>query len=153
VYRSYNRVIFAVARRLLGSHDLAEEATQATFVKAWRAAQTFDSRRELGPWLATIARHAAIDLRRREARRATEPLDEGSSAAATIGDETEHLDAVWAVRSAIDCLAPGDQAVVRLMHLEQLTQPEVAERLGIPLGTVKSRAHRAHRQLAASLAC
>ena len=78
VYREYGRLVFAVAYKALGSRDLAEEATQQTFVKAWRAAASFDPARELGPWLATIARRTAIDLHRREARRAAVRLDEAS---------------------------------------------------------------------------
>ena len=55
------------------------------------------------------------------------------------------------VRAAIDALPPDEREVVRLQHLEELTQTEVADRLGVPLGTVKSRSHRAHRRLASLL--
>jgi RNA polymerase sigma-70 factor (ECF subfamily) len=58
---------------------------------------------------------------------------------------------VTEVRRAIDELAPEEREVVRLQHLDGLTHAEIAERLGIPLGTVKSRSYRAHRQLAARL--
>jgi RNA polymerase sigma-70 factor (ECF subfamily) len=58
---------------------------------------------------------------------------------------------VWAVREAIDELPPDEREVVRLQHVEELTQSEVAERLGVPVGTVKSRSFRAHRRLAARL--
>ena len=71
VYRAYGSLVFAVAMRTLGSRELAEEASQQTFMNAWRAASTFDIGREPGPWLATIARRCAIDVHRREARRAT----------------------------------------------------------------------------------
>ena len=136
--------------RALASRELAEEATQQTFVKAWRAAATFDPR-ELGPWLATIARRTAIDLHRREARRATEPLDESRPAAAVVQlpSSIERSYDVWAVREAIDELPPDEREVVRLQHVEQLTQTEV-DHLGVPVGTVKSRSFRAHRRLAAA---
>jgi RNA polymerase sigma factor (sigma-70 family) len=75
VYRSHGRLVYAVAYKVLGDRDRAEEATQQTFVKAWRAAQSFDPSRELGPWLATIARRVAIDLYRHEALRATDPIE------------------------------------------------------------------------------
>ena len=58
------------------------------------------------------------------------------------------LDAVWHVRRAIDALEPDEAVIVRLQHLEGMTHAEVAEKLGIALGTVKSRSHRAHRKLA-----
>jgi RNA polymerase sigma factor (sigma-70 family) len=75
VYGEYGRLVYAVAYRILGNRGLAQEATQHAFVKAWRAAASFDTDRELGPWLAAIARRVAIDVSRREAVRAADPLD------------------------------------------------------------------------------
>lgn len=149
VYRDFGRLVFAAAFRTLGDRDLAEEATQETFVRAWRAAATFDPSRELGPWLATIARRVAIDLHRRESRRPHESLDAAEGAAVPSRVE-QALDA-WEVRDAIEELAPDERLVVKLQHLEGLSHGEIAERLAIPIGTVKSRSHRAHRHLAARL--
>ena len=154
VYREYGGLVFAVALRTLGSRDLAEEATQRTFVKAWQAAGGFDPVRELGPWLATIARRTAIDIYRREARRSTAPLDELSQDDPTVVQlpvGVERSYEAGEIRAAIETLPPEERDVVRLQHLEELSQAEVAERLGVPLGTVKSRSHRAHRRLAALL--
>src|SRR5882762_5397493 len=69
MYREYGNLVYAVAHHALGRHDLAEEAVQQTFVNAWRAADRFDVDRDPAPWLATIARRAAIDIYRRESRR------------------------------------------------------------------------------------
>jgi RNA polymerase sigma factor (sigma-70 family) len=149
VYRTYGALVHAVAFKTLGSRALAEEATQQTFVKAWQAAVTFDPTRELGPWLATIARRTAIDLYRREARRPTEPL--GDAAVAELAVSVHEPFDVWAVREAIDELPPLEREVVRLQHLESLTQAEIGARLGVPIGTIKSRSFRAHRRLAARL--
>ena len=154
VYREYGRLVFAVAHRTLGSRELAEEATQQTFVKAWQAAASFDTSRELGPWLATIARRTAIDLHRREARRDAERLadvDDDDPAVVELPPGIEHTFEVWAVREAIDALPPDEREVVRLQHLEDLTHVEVANRLALSVGTVKSRSFRAHRRLAARL--
>ena len=74
LYREYGRLVYAVAHRVLGQHDLAEEATQQTFVRAWQAAERFDVDRDPAPWLATIAKRTAIDIYRREARRPTVAL-------------------------------------------------------------------------------
>lgn len=149
VYRAYGRLVFTVAYKTLGSRQQAEEATQQTFVKAWQAAATFDQERDLGPWLVTIARRTAIDLHRREARRPTEPLE--AAAVIALPDGTDAVFEAWAVREAVDALPTLEREVVRLQHLESLTQPEIAARLGVPVGTVKSRSFRAHRQLAARL--
>ena len=154
LYRSYGGLVFAVAHRVLGDRGLAEEATQYTFVKAWRSASSFDADRELGPWRATSARRAAIDIHRRERRRPAVTLEgvaPGDPAVVSLPPDIEQLYDVWQVRRAVDTLAPDEREVVRLSHLEGLTHPEIAERLGIPIGTVKSRSYRAHRQLAARL--
>ncbi|MET0577875.1 MAG: RNA polymerase sigma factor [Ilumatobacteraceae bacterium] len=154
VYREYGGLVFAVSIRTLGSRDLAEESTQRTFVKAWKAAAGFEVGRELGPWLATIARRTAIDIYRREARRSTTPLDDVAPADPNVIElpvGVERSYEAGEVRAAIDALPPDEREVVRLQHLEELTQTEVAERLGVPVGTVKSRSHRAHRRLASLL--
>jgi RNA polymerase sigma-70 factor (ECF subfamily) len=152
LYREYGHLVYAVAHRFLGRHDLAEDAVQQTFVRAWQSADRIDVNRDPAPWLATIAKHAAIDIYRREARRPTTPLTESTGrdhATAPVAPET--LDAMWHVRRAIDTLPHDEATVVRLQHLDGLTQAEISETLGVALGTVKSRSHRAHRKLAALL--
>jgi RNA polymerase sigma-70 factor (ECF subfamily) len=154
LYRTYGRLVYAVAHRVLGTHDLAEEATQQTFVRAWQAADRIDVDRDPAAWLATISKRVAIDLYRREARRpklalADVPADD--PALVTLPPDLGALDAVWHVRRAIDELPPDEATVVRLQHLDGMTQPEIAEHLGVALGTVKSRSHRAHQRLASIL--
>jgi RNA polymerase sigma factor (sigma-70 family) len=154
VYRAYGRLVYSVAYRILGNPGHAEEATQQAFLKAWRAAGSFDAQRELGPWLASIARRTAIDVSRREAVRAADPLDSvptGDSALITRPESAEAVSDVWAVREAVAGLPSDEQEIVRLQHFEGLTHAEIGERLGLPLGTVKSRSFRAHKRLAALL--
>ena len=154
LYREYGRLVYALTRRVLGRDDLAEEATQETFVRAWRAAGRFDVERDPAPWLATIARRAAIDIHRREARRPAGPLEHVAAddrAVVTMPPDPDTLDVVWHVRRAIDALPHDEATIVRLQHLAGLTHAEISEQLGIALGTVKSRSHRAHHKLAARL--
>jgi RNA polymerase sigma-70 factor (ECF subfamily) len=151
IYRSHGRLVYAVAYRVLGDRGLAEEATQQTFVKAWRAAQSFDERRELGPWLAAIARRVAIDVYRREAVRSADPIESvpaGDPALVATPQSADAVYDVWEVREAVAQLPPDEQEVVRLQHLEGFTHVQIAERLGIAAGTVKSRSFRAHKRLA-----
>lgn len=154
VFDAYAGPMLGVATTLLGDRRLAEEAVQQAFVQAWRAAATFDPTRPLGPWLRSIVRRTAVDVWRRERRHQARniddvaPLDLPVVEPPSIGDIAD----VWALRAAIDALPTASRDVVRLAHQEQLTQPEIAERLGVPLGTVKSRTHAAYRQLAAALA-
>ena len=154
VYRAHGRLVYAVAYKVLGDRGLAEEATQQTFVKAWRAAQSFDEQRQLGPWLAAIARRVAIDVYRREAIRSADSLDSvapGEPALVSSPQSAESVYDVWEVRDAVAQLAPDEQQVVRLQHLDGFTHTQIAEQLGVAVGTVKSRSFRAHKRLAAML--
>jgi len=154
VYRAYGRLVFAVAYKVLGDRGLAEEATQQAFLQAWRAAASFEPSKELGPWLATIARRAAIDVHRREARHAHIPLEDADPAAPDLVSLPPSVDRIydtWQVRQALSELSPDEANLVRLQHMEGLTQSQIAERLNIPVGTVKSRSFRAHRRLAGLL--
>jgi RNA polymerase sigma-70 factor, ECF subfamily len=153
VFDEYAGPMLAVALHMLADRRLAEEAVQQAFVQAWRAAATFNPERPLGPWLRSIVRRTAVDMWRRERRHEVRSLDDVSpgdlpsvepASIATASD-------VWAVRQAIDALPPASRDVVRLAHVEHLTQPEIAARLGVPLGTVKSRTHAAYRLLATAL--
>jgi RNA polymerase sigma factor (sigma-70 family) len=154
VYEQYGRLVFTVALRALGDRHLAEDATQQTFVQAWRAAAQFEPNRELAPWLATIARRVAIDMLRRSARRpatSIEVANVADSALVTMPPSAESIWETWQVRTAIDELDPGERDIVRLQHLDGFTHSEIAERLGVPVGTVKSRSFRAHTRLATRL--
>ena len=154
MYREYGRLVYAIAHRVLGRNDLAEDATQQTFVRAWQAADRLDIDRDPASWLATIAKHAAIDVYRHESRRDADALTNVAAnhpAVVTLPPELDTLDAAWHVRRAIDSLPPDEADIVRLQHLEGLTHNEIADKLGIALGTVKSRSHRAHRKLAGLL--
>lgn len=155
VYRAYGRLVYAVAYRVLADRGLSEEATQQTFLNAWRAAARIDPSRELGPWLATIARRVAIDLQRREARRSATPLDgvtPDNSALVSLPPTVETMYDSWEVRRAVSALPAEDQEVVSLQHFEGLTHTQIARRLRLPVGTVKSRSFRAHKRLVTDLA-
>jgi RNA polymerase sigma factor (sigma-70 family) len=151
LYREYGRLVYTVAHRALGRADLAEEATQQTFLQAWQAADRLDANRDPAPWLATIAKRAAIDIYRRETRRATSPIDDVAvdhPEVVTLPPDMGTLDVVWQVRKAIDALPPEESAIARMQHVDGLTHREIADKLGIAIGTVKSRSHRAHGKLA-----
>ena len=150
LYRRYAGPVLTVGVSLLGRRDLAAEVVQTTFLNAWRAAPRFDGSRDLGPWLYAIARRAAIDVYRRENRHARPSSDLPDVAVLPVSFESTWE--AFEVRRAVDELPPDERAVVRLAHFEGLTHAEIAARLGVPLGTVKSRSHRAHAHLTAALA-
>jgi RNA polymerase sigma-70 factor, ECF subfamily len=149
----YAGLVYRVAFNALGRRDLAEEATQETFVRAWRAADRFDeSRGGMAPWLTTIAYRVAIDLHRREQRSFTVSLDDVQVTPVVDGRTIESVEAVGRVRDAIRALAPDDAELVRLHHFDGLTYADIGLRLGVPEGTIKSRSFRVRRELVSLLA-
>ena len=151
VYARYAGPILTVAMGTLGKRDLADEVVQTTMLNAWRASSSFDPSRDLAPWLYSIARRAAIDVYRRESRAAT-PAEVTDDRAATVPLSFERTWEAWEVRSALDRLPPDEREVVRLAHFLGMTHREIAQRLDVPVGTVKSRSNRAYKRLAALLA-
>ena len=153
VYQTYGRLVYSLAYKVLGDPGLAEDATQQTFVQAWRAAGSYDPTRALGAWLTTIAKRVAIDVHRRERRhRNLDNVDTAdSSTLVTLPPSVEQINDVAAVRRALDELPTTDRQLIKLQHFDELTHAEIAEELEIPLGTVKSRTFRAHKRLAGLL--
>jgi RNA polymerase sigma factor (sigma-70 family) len=155
VYRACSGMVWSVAMRVLRDRSLADEATQQTFLQAWRSAGAVEPGRELEPWLVTIAKRVAIDIYRREQRRPTSALDDAPADDPALVTMPPNEDQAWQVaqvRQAITTLGPDEQQIVRMQHLDGYTQSEIADRLGLALGTVKSRSFRAHKTLAARLA-
>lgn len=146
VYERFSGPVYAAAHSVLRDHDLANEAVQETLVRAWRAADSFDPRRGLAPWLYAIARRVAIDIYRSRRHLSGGPPED--DAIVTLPPEMDTIWEAFQVRAAVDRLPAEERAIVRLAHFDQLSHAEIADRLDIPVGTVKSRSHRAHRRLA-----
>jgi len=149
----YQRPVYSLVRRLVGDPQRAEELAQDAFVKALRALDRYDPERRFASWLFKIAANTALDeLRRRRAAPIEEPLPETATAptspeaGAAASELRAHLEA------ALARLRPEYRAVVLLRHVEGRSQEEIAEILGVPVGTVKTHLHRARRQLQAYLA-
>jgi RNA polymerase sigma-70 factor, ECF subfamily len=150
LYQRYSRPLYTVAMSVLRDPERARDCVQDSFVKAWQAATTIDPARPISPWLYAIARRTAIDILRRETRvRPTGDPDDVDAAILPMSFESTWE--AWEVRRALDELPPDEQEVLRLAYFDGRTHRDIAERLRVPLGTVKSRSHRAHRHLAARL--
>ena len=152
VYQRYGGLVYSIAHQVLGDAGLAQDAAQQTFVQAWRAADGFDPTRALGPWLATIARRAAIDLFRRERRhREHRDLDVADPGLMVLPPSAEQISDVLEIRQALQRLTEPERELIRLQHYGQFSHTEIARQLAVPIGTVKSRSYRAHRRLAGLL--
>jgi RNA polymerase sigma-70 factor (ECF subfamily) len=151
VYRRYAGAVQTVARATIGADDeLCADVVQQTFVKAWRAAANFDPDRDLAPWLYAIARRTAVDALRAE-RRPTRGDHAPETDVAVTDRSFEQTWEAHQIREALDRLPPDEREVMRLSHFIGLSHSDIADRLGVPVGTIKSRTHRAHRRLASSL--
>jgi RNA polymerase sigma-70 factor (ECF subfamily) len=151
VYRRYAGAVQTVARATIGADDeLCADVVQQTFVKAWRAAANFDADRDLAPWLYAIARRTAVDALRAE-RRPTRGDHAPETDVAVTDRSFEQTWEAHQIREALDRLPPDEREVMRLSHFIGLSHSDIADRLGVPVGTIKSRTHRAHRRLASSL--
>lgn len=147
VYDRWSRLVYTIALRSLGDVSEAEDVTQWTFVSAWRARSTFDpDKASLPTWLVAIARRRIADAHRRRARdhRVLDALK--AHADPEIEPAPDPTDAIM-VAHEIEQLEPDAQAVVRLAFYDDLTHAQIAERLDMPLGTVKSHVRRSLQRL------
>lgn len=148
--REHGRPLFALLLRLCdGDRQRAEDLVQETLVRAWQhpealRADAFDSVR---PWLLTVARRLAIDARRARQARPPEVGDAVLESARVIADHAERSAATLDVREAVKTLTPRHREVLVLVYFQGASVAEAAEALGIPPGTVKSRAYYALRAL------
>lgn len=148
--REHGRPLFALLLRLCdGDRQRAEDLVQETLVRAWQhpealRAEHFDSVR---PWLLTVARRLAIDARRARQARPAEVGDAVLENARVISDHAERAAAALDVRKAVKTLTPEHREVLVLVYFQGASVAEAATALGIPPGTVKSRAYYALRAL------
>src|SRR5213080_1298264 len=139
LYHRYKRPVFGLALRRLGDRMRAEDAVQETFAALWRSARTYKPERGPGaPWLYAVARNAIVD----RARNKWEPATEAPETASLELGPAERAEASyvsWRVHRALEDLPRSERDVLELAYWGGLSQREVADFLGIPLGTVKTR--------------
>jgi RNA polymerase sigma-70 factor, ECF subfamily len=139
LYQRYARPVFGLALRRLGDRMRAEDAVQETFAAIWRSAKTYRPERGAGaPWLYTVARNAIVD----RSRNRSEPPAEVPETASTEPGPAERAETsyvAWRVHRALEELGGNERDVIELAYYGELSQSEIADFLGIPLGTVKTR--------------
>jgi len=143
LYDRIGRIAFGLALRVLRDERLAEDAVQEGFLAVWRGAAGFRAdRAKASTWILTLVHRRAVDLVRREDRRRAEPLGDDASALADV-ETTE--EAAWLrfererVQGALAKLPDAQREAIELAYYGGFSQSELAERLGVPLGTIKSR--------------
>ena len=153
LYDRFGRLAYALILRIVRDTGVAEDLVQETFLRVWNRAQGFDAERgALGPWLLAVARNRAIDyLRSAGGRmmRSSLELQETEHPAEFRDFEADVLnqDTARRIRGALERLSPNQRSVIELAYFEGLSQTEMAERMGQPLGTVKTWVRTALKNL------
>jgi RNA polymerase sigma-70 factor (ECF subfamily) len=158
LYDRYSRTVYGVGLKILGNRSLAEELVQDVFLKVWRSSHTFDpSRASFSTWLYRVTRSAAIDLYRKRAHK-VHPIPDGEShvlaardLSATPQEVVDESWLSWRVSRALEALDEPHREVIELAYFGGLSQREISERTGVPLGTVKSRTASAFKTLRGEL--
>jgi RNA polymerase sigma-70 factor (ECF subfamily) len=155
IVRQHWRKVFNIAYKFVGRHDLAEDLTQDVFLKLYRSLSTLDRRANFQTWLISVSRNLCIDhyrSARRERESINRDLDPADLASPAPGISAyarlESRDRVEMLREALALLPPTLRTAVMLRDLEELTYQEIADRLRVPEGTVKSRINRGRTELA-----
>jgi RNA polymerase sigma-70 factor (ECF subfamily) len=141
LYERYGRMVHSIAFRITADAHVAEECTQDVFMALWRNAASFDpARSRASTWLCAIARNRSLDAVRAGGRRPT-PVEDVPEvgAAPDTAELVAQADAAVQVAEAMAQLPPTQFDVLQLAYFDDLSQSEIASRLGVPLGTVKSR--------------
>ena len=155
IYERYSSAVYSLARYMLRSEAVAEEATQDVFLNIWLKASSYNSSRgQPKTWIMSVAHHKIIDVirSRRRAEAISDPKEYEtldllpSAQIGTVETVVRNLEAER-VRRALERLPAAQQEVVTLAYFSGLSQSEIAARLGQPLGTVKTRARLALQKL------
>jgi RNA polymerase sigma-70 factor, ECF subfamily len=155
IVRLHWRKVFNIAYKFVGKHDEAEDLTQDVFLKLFKSLDTFDRRANFQTWLISVSRNLCIDHYRsvRKERETinrdvdTSELKPASSTQSPYA-ALEQRDRVQLLRLALETLAPTLRTAVMLRDIQELSYQEIADRLRLPEGTVKSRINRGRTELA-----
>ena len=157
LYDRYAGAVFAMALRIVADREVAEEVTQEIFLRVWRHAASYDPKRgKVTTWMLGLTHNLAIDqVRRRRTQARPMPVDDdGEAMTADVPDPAVDVEAeVWGAErgrvlaAALQDLPPPQREVIEHAYFRGLTQVEIAARVGIPLGTVKTRLRLGVRRL------
>ena len=143
----YDRSVYHLAFRTLHDVEEAKDATQEAFFKAYRSLRTFKTGAKFSTWIFSIVYHACCDRLNRRKRYSNEELPERADPGPGPEREAIALDEARRLRAAIDALPEKYRTVITLYHLQGKQYEEIAEVLGLPMGTVKTHLFRAKEQL------
>jgi RNA polymerase sigma-70 factor (ECF subfamily) len=156
LYDRYGQVVFRLILRMVRDNGVAEDLVQETFLRVWNRIGGFDSERgAVGPWLLAVARNRAIDYLRSRSNRNESTIElnetEHPELFADLSTDVFNFDLVRQVKRALDQLDSLQRQAIELAYFEGMSQSEIAERMGQPLGTIKTWMRRAIQQMRTAL--
>lgn len=152
LYDRYGRIVFSLILRVVRDAGTAEDLVQETFLRVWNRVQAFDAGKgSIGPWLLAVARNRAIDYLRSVAGRERNAVEYEETDHPALYVDMEHdiltSDNARVIQGALAKLNANQRQVIELAYFEGLSQTEMAERMGQPLGTVKTWVRTALKNL------
>lgn len=140
LYDRYGGAVYSLAVKMLRDRQTAEEIAQEVFLAIWRGARDFDpARGSARSWILSLAHHKSVDAVRRQRLRTAEPLSETMTADADVAQDALRGVTGTEVQSALAALSDGQREAIVFAYYGGYTQQEIAKRLHVPLGTVKTR--------------
>jgi RNA polymerase sigma-70 factor, ECF subfamily len=152
LYDRYGRIVYALILRVVRDAGIAEDLVQETFLRVWNRVHGFDAQKgSIGPWLLAVARNRAIDYLRSAGGRERNAVEYEETEHPSLYTDMEKdilaSDKARVVKSAMEKLSPNQRQVIELAYFEGLSQTEMAERMGQPLGTIKTWVRTALKNL------
>lgn len=153
IYDNYGAVLFGLCVRMMGSKEDAEEVFQEAMIKIWRYAKSYDpSKARLYTWMMNVTRNACIDqIRKNDRRPQIQDVDANVYKVDAVHQTDLPVDHIG-LKKELERLRPEDRKVLELAYFQGFTQGEIAKKLNVPLGTVKTRARKAISELKRFLA-
>lgn len=149
----YKHMVFTLAIRMLRNREMAEEVSQDTFVKAYRALARFKGKSAFSTWVFKIAYNQCLDYLKKQQCGpeiiSSEPqILKHRAVGPEVDSKLESDDLKWVIRQGLDALAPEDSLIITLYYLEEQSMDEISQIMGINTNTAKVRLHRSRQRLA-----
>lgn len=150
--QKYQEKIYWQIRRIVGSHEDADDVIQNTFIKAFRAINNFEERSSLYTWLYRIATNEALSFQKSKVAKATMPIDDVThKVEEKSSNDFDHVDAISKLEKAMEDLPEKQRLVFNMRYYDEMSYQDISQILGTSIGALKASYHHAVKKIEASL--